>query len=132
MKPLKFDMVREEQKERILTEKEIRLLVENSEPPLRSIILVGLNTGMRKREILDLEWSQVNLENCFITLYASNTKSRRIRRVPLNHSMQELFMKLHLQRNGRKYVFENPKTGKPIVDFKKSWYSLLKRRGAVP
>jgi integrase len=41
--------------------------------------------------------------------------------------LQELFHKLQSRRNGNQYVFENPKTGKTIVDFKRSWKSLLKR-----
>ncbi len=81
---------------------------------------------MRKSEILNLEWDQVNLEGGFITVVAQKSKTRRI---PLNHSMRELLYKLHFSRNGNQYVFENPKTGKPIVDFKRSWQSLLKRLG---
>jgi integrase len=64
-----------------------------------------------------------------ITVVARKSKTRRIRRIPLNHSMSELFYKLDLSRNGNQYVFENPKTGKPIIDFKRSWQSLLKRLG---
>ena len=60
LKPLKFDMAKEEQKERILSEMEIRRLIVNSQIPLRYIIMVAINTGMRKSEILNLEW----LPNC--------------------------------------------------------------------
>jgi integrase len=81
----------------------------------------NINTGMRKSEILNLDWDQVNLEGGFITGVAQKSKTRRIRRIPLNHSMSELFYKLNLSRNGNQYVFENPKTSKPIVDFKRSW-----------
>jgi integrase len=91
--------------------------------------MVAINTGMRKSEILNLEWDQVNLEGGFITVVAQKSKTRRIRRIPLNHSMSELFYRLNLSRNGNQYVFENPKTGKPIVDFKRSWKNLLKREG---
>lgn len=129
LKPLKIEMAKEEQKERILSEQEIRLLIENAEPQLRHLILVALNSGMRKNEILNLEWNQVNLDEGFITLIAQKTKSRKIRRIPLNRSLHELFYKLQLRRKGNQYVFENPKTGKPIVDFKRSWNSLLKRLG---
>jgi integrase len=51
------------------------------------IILVAPNTGMRKAEILNLEWSQVNLKEGFITLVAQKTKSRKTRRqVALNRT----------------------------------------------
>jgi len=39
----------------------------------------------------NLEWDQVNLESGFITVVAQKSKTRRIRRIPLNHSMSELF-----------------------------------------
>jgi integrase len=113
-------MAKEEQTERILSELEIRRLIDNSQTPLRHIIMVAINTGMRKSEILNLEWDQVNLEGGFITVVAQKSKTRRIRRIPLNHSMSELLYKLNLSRYGNEYVFENPKTGKPLVDFKRS------------
>ena len=56
LKPIKYEMAKEEPKESILTEQKIRRLIENSEEPLKHIILVALNTGMRKAEILNLEW----------------------------------------------------------------------------
>jgi integrase len=42
-------MAKEEQKERILSEPEIRRLIDNSDTPLRYIIMVAINTGMRKK-----------------------------------------------------------------------------------
>jgi len=55
-------MAKEEQKERIFFESEIRRLINNSETPLRHIIMVAINIGMRKSEILNLEWNQVDKE----------------------------------------------------------------------
>jgi integrase len=128
-KPIKYEMAKEEPKERILTEQEIRRLVENSEAPLRNIILVALNTGMRKAEILNLEWDQVNLEEGIIRIEAQRNKNRKIRVIPLNNSMKEVFYKLNYSRNGSQYVFENPKTGKAFVCINRRWRSLLKDLG---
>jgi integrase len=125
LKPIKYEMAKEEPKERILTEQEIRRLAENSEAPLRYIILVALNTGMRKSEILNLGWDQVNLEG-FIRIEAQRSKNRKIRVIPLNNSMKELFYKLHYSRNGNQHLFENPKTGKPFVCINRRWRTLLK------
>jgi len=83
-------MAKEEQKERIFSESEIRRLLDNSKTPLRHIIMVAINTGMRKSEILNLEWDQVNLEGGFITVVAQKSKTRRIRRIPLNRSMRRM------------------------------------------
>ena len=121
LKPIKYEMAKEEPKERILSEQEIRRLIENSEAPLKHIILVALNTGMRKSEILNLEWDQVNLKEGFIRIEAQRSKNRKIRVIPLNNSMKEVFYKLHYSRNDSQYVFENPKTGKPFVCINRQW-----------
>ncbi|MCK4765716.1 MAG: site-specific integrase [Candidatus Aminicenantes bacterium] len=125
--PLKIEMRKELRKENILPIEEIKRLIANAEPPLRHIILIAINTGMRKGEILNLEWSQVNFENSFVTLRAQSTKSGELRRIPLNETMKSLFAKLYQGRGDSGYVFTSPKTGKPYIDLKKSWYSLLKR-----
>ena len=98
-------MAKEEQKERIFSESEIRRLIDNSPTPLQHIIMVAINTGMRKSKILNLEWDQVNLKGGFITVVAQKSKTRIIRRIPLNQSMSELFYKLSLSRNGDRYIF---------------------------
>jgi len=43
-------------------------LFEASEEPLRPILLLAFDTGMRKREVLDLRWEQVDLRSGTITL----------------------------------------------------------------
>jgi len=91
------------------------LLVANAQTPMKQVILVALNTGMRKAEIYNLEWDQVNLEEGFIRIEAQRGKDRKIRVIPLNNSMREVFYKLHYSRNGNQHVFENPKTGKAFV-----------------
>jgi integrase len=91
--------------------------------------MVALNTGMRKGEILSLEWNQVNLEQGFITMVAQKTKSKQIRRVPLNRPLIKLFIKLQANRKDQRYVFLNPVSGKPYKDLKRRWYGLLKQTG---
>ncbi len=123
----KLERFKEEPKERILTEKEIKGLIASATLPLKHIILVALNSGMRKAEILNLKWENVNLDTGMLSLF--KTKSRRMRQIPLNGAMTELFSKLQLSRNGREYVFENPVTGQPLNEIKTSWHSLLRRTG---
>ncbi len=48
-------------------------------------VIIALNTGMRKEEILSLKWSQVDLENNTITLF--DTKNGKTRYVPINKSL---------------------------------------------
>jgi site-specific recombinase XerD len=52
--------------------------------PLRVGILVSLHTGLRKGELVKLEWSHVNLEHGFLTVVAEHAKSGKQRHIPLN------------------------------------------------
>jgi integrase len=105
------------------------LLVANAQPHLKHVILFSLNTSMGKAEIHNLEWVNVNLEHNFITVTAQEANNKKIRRIPINGSLRKLFLKLNLIRNGNRYVFENPVTGKPYADLKRSWQSLLEEAG---
>jgi len=56
-------------------------------------------------------------------------KSKRIRGIPINSELRKLFVKLKLTRNGNQYVLQNPMTGKPFLDFGRSWKTLLTGTG---
>jgi integrase len=129
LRTITLDLVKEESRERILSRNEKGSLVANSEPPLKHVNLVALNTEMKKAEIHKLEWVNVNLEHNFITVTAQEAKNKKIRRIPINGSLRKLFLKLNLTWNGNRYVFENPVTGKPYADLKRGWQSLLEEAG---
>ena len=62
---------------------------------------------MRKAEIYNPEWVNVNLEYNFITVTAQESKNKKIRRIAINRSLRELLLKLNLTRNGNRYIFIN-------------------------
>lgn len=51
-------------------------------PYLAAIVTIAINTGMRKSEILGLEWERVDIATARITLY--QTKAGKQRGVPMN------------------------------------------------
>jgi integrase len=51
---------------------------------LRPMVLLALNTGMRRGELLSLQWSDVNLAAKLVTVTGVNAKSGHTRRIPLN------------------------------------------------
>ncbi len=115
------------QKERILTEAEEERLMENCSDYLKSIITVALNTGMRRAEILNLQWNQVDFKARRIKV--ERTKSGRVRFIPMN---EVLFNELSRQRSesGQSpYVFTNPETGKQYIDMKTGFKGALRRAG---
>jgi integrase len=65
-------------------EEEARLLAAAKEP-LRSLILLGLHTGLRVRaEALQLRWEDVDMHRGLLTVQAAYAKNGRMRSIPLN------------------------------------------------
>ncbi len=91
--------------ERILTPDEEERLLNSSSPYLRPILICALNTGMRKGEILTLKWSNVDLMNDIITLEHTNTKSKKMRRIPINSTLRKTFLEQRLKSGGSDHVF---------------------------
>ena len=47
----------------------------------------------------------------------------------MNETLVDLFSNLYAQRINETYVFFNPATGKPFLDFRDKWTRLLKNEG---
>jgi integrase len=122
-KPLKG----ENKRLRFLSKEEIHQLVSACEPYLKSIVITALNTGMRKSEILNLRWDQVDFRHGFILL--DKTKNGERREIPINQTLRETLQALP-RRLDIPYVFYNPKTGKPYTkDLKRSFQTALRKAG---
>lgn len=89
--------------ERVLTpEEETRLLTACSQvrtPHLRSMVLLALNTGMRKGEILGLRWEHIDLGNRLITVYNGKTTDSD-RPIPMNDAVANLISGLQGKAKG--------------------------------
>jgi len=74
-----------DKKERVLTATEQEALLENcGSGVVAAMIRIALNTGMRRDEVLFLKWEWVNLQEGFITLPHTHSKSKKSRKVPVN------------------------------------------------
>lgn len=108
---------------RYLKAEEVETLLGVCPDHIRPIVVTALNTGMRKAEILNLKWSQVDLKNRKITV--NRTKNNESRVIPINQTLyQELSMLL--KRSNGEYVFSN-KDGIPFTDIKKGFSAALKK-----
>ncbi len=114
-------------KERILTdEEEVRLIAE-CPAYLKPIVITALNTGMRRGEILNLEWVQVNLDSR--TIRVRHTKSGKDRQIPINETLFSALSWLRSHDRIVTWVFPNPTTGKPFTEVKKSFKGACRRAG---
>ncbi len=95
------------EKDRILTFEEEKALLNNCSDYLKPIIITALNTGMRKMEILSLKWENVDLKNRVITILATNSKSKRIKYIPINSYLKNELNRQKLKTGYQEFVFLN-------------------------
>lgn len=74
---------------------ELQRIVRAAEPPVRQLLILGLMTGARLRELGNATWERnVDLKERMLTLHADETKTRAERQVPLNGLAVETLMSL--------------------------------------
>ncbi len=95
--------------------------------PLRDIAVLILESGCRPEELFRLERKNVDLEGGSIFIPFGKTRNAK-RLIPLSNRAISV-LKNWVSQNDGKYVFTNPKTGKPITTLKKSHYGAIKRSG---
>lgn len=97
----------------------------------RSVCLITmflLATGCRLGEVLSATWSQVDKDKRVFRVLASNSKSKRMRPVPLNDTAIEVLNQLDTEGQ-YEYLFINKKTKKPYVNIAKVWEKLRAKAG---
>ena len=89
-----FNMLDEDnERDRILSDMEARLLLAHARhPTMRSILLLALNTGLRRSELAALRWSEVDVEEGWV--YVRRAKNSRPRQVPLNSKGREALVNI--------------------------------------
>ncbi len=112
--------------ERVLTYEEENKLLQCSADHLKPIIICALNTGMRKGEILSLQWTDVDLENNLITIDATNTKSKKTKKIYINSKLRGILLELKLKSGGEDIVFLG-QDSKPIKRLRTSFDNACRR-----
>ncbi len=96
------------EKTRVLSIEEENSLIQNCPDHIKLIVKSAIYTGMRKMEILSLRWSNVDIENKLITIEATNSKSKRIKYIPLSDHLVLELKKQKLITGFQEYVFLTP------------------------
>ena len=112
VKGMKFLKTDDSKKRRFLSESECRRLLDHAEKEDYPVFGLFMNTGMRRAELVNLEWSDIDFMNGIIkiqrkTFWLPKTGEREI---PMNEAAQEILMRLPKRGN---FVFTNNK-GKQI------------------
>ena len=93
---------------------------------LKPMVLVSLNTGMRRGELFDLKWSAVNFSTNTITAAGDTTKTSDTRHIPMNKETVGVLEYWKKQAGKSRYVFPSQDGGR-LEDVKSSWLRLLDR-----
>jgi integrase len=93
---------------------------------LRPIVLLAMNTGLRRGELFNLEWQAVNFNEAQLTVHAQTAKTGTTRHVPLNQEAVDALAewKGDIERDG--LVFPGP-DGEVLGNIDSAWRSLTKR-----
>lgn len=92
---------------------------------LTPLVLISINTGMRRGELFNLDWSDVNLTQAIVTIHGAGAKSGRTRHIPLNREALDALKQWKKQAKSREYVFPS-KAGGRLNNVQKAWSSLLR------
>jgi len=124
----KIKRFRIKERKRILEQSEQEALIiacgqEKKAPHLQAMVIFDLYTGLRKEELLNLKWSDVDFENKQIHVRAEIAKYNKDRYIDL--AFQALTVLRSLPRK-REHVFCDVQ-GKPFKNFRRSFESAVTR-----
>ena len=115
---------REQQRDRVLTDEEIRLVWEacvHLTPVMSAYFKTLLLTAQRVSELRLMHWKDFDLETGWWTIPADVAKNGLAHRVPLNAPVQEILMKLQSTTGSTSWVFPSPRhRDKHFINIRKS------------
>lgn len=91
---------------------------------LQPMVLLAMNTGMRRGELFDLTWNDVSFSARVLTVSGAVAKSGSTRHIPLNKEALDILQEWYKQSDKRGLVFPS-KNGGRFTHIKKSWSGLI-------
>lgn len=106
---------------------------------LKPAVLLTMNTGLRRGEMLALRWTDIDLERAVLTAHDTATKSGKTRHIPLNAEALSVVTSWRAQSTGD-LVFpskpaprledpDEPAQERPLSELKTAWQTLLRDAG---
>jgi integrase len=112
---------------RYLEFEEMKSLLDSCDKYFRPVVITALNSGMRRGEIIGLEWENVDLKRGII--YLLDTKNGVQREVIMNEVLRRTITELYRRRKSQ-YVFTK-KDGSHYKDVQKFFVAALKKSGIM-
>ena len=93
---------------------------------LTPMVLVSLNTGVRRGELFKLKWEDINFTTQSVLVRSESSKSGLSRHIALNQEAMLTFCKWRAQTQVNHGLVFPGKDGNPLDNIKKSWAGLVK------
>lgn len=111
---------------RFLSALQAQRLLEQLPAHLARMAAFSLATGLRKSNVTDLQWSQVDLSRCMAWVHPDQSKTRRAIAVPLNQDAVRILSIQAGQHPTHVFVFKGQTVAKVSTA---AWKKALKRAG---
>ena len=110
----------------ILAETSQSIIIKSTPDYFKPVIITELNTGLRRGNIRNLKWSEIDLVTRKIEITIN--KGKKHIKLPMNDTLFELFS--NMERTSE-YVFVNPRTGKSWskTKFGEEWRAIREKAG---
>ena len=95
---------------------------------LKPMILLAINTGLRRGELFNLEWGDVDFNHALLTVRGTGAKSGQTRHIPLNQEAFDVLLGWRAAVKDSGLVFPG-KGGKRFDNINTAWRNLLKDAG---
>ena len=103
-----------------LTEDELERLIEHCSGLLHAVVIVAVDTGLRRSELQRLRWDDVDFEHRMLTVKQS--KNRKYRVIPMTERVVQLLSQRRNDRGDEEHVL-------PFTDVGRSLKTAAKRAG---
>ncbi|EIZ8055043.1 site-specific integrase [Salmonella enterica] len=124
---------------RWLEKEEAKRLIDECPEPLKSVVKFALATGLRKSNIMNLEWQQIDMQRRVAWVNPEDSKSNRAIGVALNDTACKVlrdqigkhhkWVFVHTTAAKRADRTSTPAVRKMRIDSKTSWLSACRRAG---
>lgn len=121
IKPFKEDNHRT----RYLSKEEIKQLIPHCTDVIGKAVLIGLNCGLRRGEILNLKWTDIDFHERNIYILQSKSGKKRI--IPINDFLLDVLISIPKNPYGPYVICHDD--GKRFCDIRKAFKRILKKAG---
>ena len=120
-------------KGRFLTSQQLRRLLEAAKnslnPALADIIPVMGGTGLRRENVLSMEWGWLDWEAGTLVVPVDHDKAKKGFTLHLSEGVLKILARRKPEAKSTCWVFPNPKTGNPFHSCRDAWVRSCRRAG---